>query len=340
MLLRVIRTQLAFQVAQRQVVEREAALPGTHQIGRQRGVGGDAGELPAAALQVVHGELGLVQRLRRAGVGQPRRQRGLVVGVQGGGVEVAAVAVGGDDGQRGGVGVERQVRADHGQPEAVARAVLGQPGRQFARLERAAAHVEALVHLGIGRGQRLEEAVAQHPELQVVEQAMDLVAVPRLHPQRVGRLRQRHVLDQVGELAVEHHVRQVGAQRVADLALDGVDVVDQRLQRPVLGDPLRRGLLPHTRDAGQVVARVAAQRREVGVLLRGQPVLLDDGLGGEPGQLADALARVQNGDVVADQLQRVAVAGDHQHPVAVLLGLRGQRGDDVVGLETRLRPAR
>ena len=189
--------------------------------------------------------------------------------MQGGGVDVAAVAVGGDDGQRGGVGVERQVRADHGQP--VAAAVAGcsaEPGGQVAGPERSAAHVEALVDLGIGRGQRVEQPVAQHPELQVVEEPVNLVAVPRLHPQSVGRLRQRHVLDQVGELAVEHDVRQVGPQRVADLALDRVDVVDERLQRPVLGDPLRRGLLPHTRDAGQVVAGVTAQRGEVGVLPR------------------------------------------------------------------------
>ena len=54
-----------------------------------------------------------------------------------------------------------------------------------AGLERAAAHVEALVDLGVGGGQRVEQPVAQHPELEVVEQPMDLVAVPRLHPQRV-----------------------------------------------------------------------------------------------------------------------------------------------------------
>ncbi len=48
------------------------------------------------------------------------------------------------------------------------------------------------------------------------------------------------------------------------------------------------------------------------------------------------LMRVQHRHVVADQLQRVAVTGDHQHPVALVLGLGGQRRDDVVGLEARL----
>ena len=165
---------------------------------------------------------------------------------------------------------------------------------------------------------------------------MDLVAVPGLHPQGVGRLRQRHVLDQVGELTIEHHARQVRPQRVADLALHRVDLVDQGLQRPVLGDPLGRRLLPHARDAGQVVAGVAAQRREVGVLQRGEPVLLEHGLGSEPGQLADALDGVEHRDVVTDQLQRVAVTRHHQHPVALVLGLRRQRGDHVVRLEAGL----
>ena len=71
LLLRVIGAQLALQIAQRQIVEREAALARAHQIGRQRGVGRDARQRPAAALQVVHRELRLVQRLRLTGVGQP-----------------------------------------------------------------------------------------------------------------------------------------------------------------------------------------------------------------------------------------------------------------------------
>jgi hypothetical protein len=91
--------------------------------------------------------------------------------------------------------------------------------------------------------------------------------------QGVRGLGQRHILDQLGQLPVEHHRGQVGPQRLADLAAHGVGLVDQLLQRAVLGDPLGGGLLPDARDAGQVVAGVAAQRGEVRVLRRGQPVL-------------------------------------------------------------------
>ncbi len=107
LLLWVFRAKLAAQIAQREVVEGEAALPGAHQVGRQRGVGGDAGQRPAASPQVVHRQLCLVQRLGLVGIGQPRRQRRFVFGVQRGRVDVAALAVGGDDGQRGGVSVVR-----------------------------------------------------------------------------------------------------------------------------------------------------------------------------------------------------------------------------------------
>ena len=81
LLLRSIRAQFATQVAKRQVVEGEAALPGPHQVRRQRGVGGDTVQRPAAAGQIVHRQLGLVQRLGFVGVGEPVAECRLVLGV-------------------------------------------------------------------------------------------------------------------------------------------------------------------------------------------------------------------------------------------------------------------
>ena len=205
-----------------------------------------------------------------------------------------------------------------------------------AGFQRSPADVESLVDLRLDGRQRVEQPVPQHPKFQLVEQLVDLVAIPGLHPQRVRRLRQRHVPHQVGELAVEYHAGQIRTQRVADLAAHRVDVVDERLQRSVFGDPLRRRLLANSRDAGQVVARVAAQRGKVRILLGRQAVLLDHSRRSEPGQFANAFTRVEHGDVVADQLQRIAVAGNDQHLVALFFGLCRQRGDQVVGFEARL----
>ncbi len=137
---------------------------------------------------------------------------------------------------------------------------------------------------------------------------------------------------QLGELAVAEDVAEVVAERVAGLALDLVDPVDQVLERAELHDPLGRGLLADAGDGGQVVARVAAQGGEVRVLGRGQPVLLDQGGGVVALHVGHAAAVVEHGHVVVDELEGVAVAGDDEDVVARRAGLRGEGGDDVVGL--------
>ena len=118
-----------------------------------------------------------------------------------------------------------------------------------------------------------------------------------------------HVADQPGQLRVAQHRPEVLAQRVTHLALDLVDPGHQFVQRAELADPLRGGLLPHARDAGQVVARVAAQGGEVGVLGGRQPVLVSASSGVNRVRSETPLRLVQRGDLVGDQLQRVPVAG-------------------------------
>ena len=83
--------------------------------------------------------------------------------------------------------------------------------------------VEALVGLGGGGVDGGEQPLAQHPELQVVEEPVDLVAVPLLAGERVEGDVDVDVADQLGQPAVELDAGDVLAQRVADLALDGVD---------------------------------------------------------------------------------------------------------------------
>ena len=135
----------------------------------------------------------------------------------------------------------------------------------------------------------LQQPLPEHPELQIVEDPVDGLAVVRQR-REVGRrvVVDRDLPDQFGQPAVHQHVRQVLPQRVADLAAHLVDPVDQRGEAAELPDPFGRRLLPHPGNAGQVVRRVAAQGRVVGVLQRRQPVLGLHLLGGEPGQLGDA----------------------------------------------------
>ena len=231
-----LHPQLPLEVAQHQVVERERALARAHQVRGELGVRGEPGQRPAVVPDRVQRPLHVVGELGHLLVGQPCHQRPLVALVQRGDVDVRARAVHERDRHRAQLDrlarrAGRRVAERQADPRAGGR-VLGQPGGQLPRLERAAADLEAVLGLRLGRGQLGEQPVAQHPELQLVEQPVHGVAVPLLPGQVVGRDAQLHVLHQLGELAVHHHVRQVLAQLVADLALDLVDPVDSSSSEP------------------------------------------------------------------------------------------------------------
>ncbi len=310
----------------------------------------------------MHGALGIVQGLRRRLVGQPVCQRLLVFRCQrrrvdeggragrdsaavrpGGSVAAGLIAGRGRFGQRESVDVPGSPApgAADREPDPAAPGVPRQPAGQLRRTRAAQADVEPGLRRGRGPGGELPDdpvresriqPVAQHAELQRVEQLVDLVPAPR-HGNQVRRPGiERNAPGQLGELAVAQHITQVLPQVVAGPALDLVDLVDQGGQGAVFGDPLRRGLLPHAGDARQVIARVAAQCGVVRVLSRGQAVLLVHRRRGEPGHVADAAPGHQNRDIVAYQLECVPVAGDNQDLHAARGRLRGERGDDIVGL--------
>ncbi len=102
-----------------------------------------------------------------------------------------------------------------------------------------------------------------------------------------------------------------------------------------VGGDEQRGLLADARDAGKVVARVAAQRGVLEVLRGRHPAaaIRDAGLVVER-VVGDAALVVEHLDVrVGDELERIAVAGD-DHDVDSGRGrLRRQRRDHVVGLD-------
>ncbi len=122
------------------------------------------------------------------------------------------------------------------------------------------------------------------------------------------------------------------AQRSAHLAADFVRPVDEFGQRAELLNPFGGGLLPYAGYRRQVVRRVAAQRGEVRVLHRGEPVLGLDLRRGEPGHVADSAPGHQHRHLVGDKLQRVTVTGDNQHPHAHGRALSRECRDDIVGL--------
>ncbi len=124
---------------------------------------------------------------------------------------------------------------------------------------------------------RLEQARQQRAERELVEEDAHLLAVPRAHAE-VGRLdvdaRRRRT--QPRHLPVQEHAVACLAEVLALLRRELVEVLEDALEVPVGGHELGRGLLADAGDAGEVVARVAAERRVLRVLRRRDPGALED----------------------------------------------------------------
>ncbi len=287
-----------------------------------------------AGVQGLHRALRVVHDLRSGRVLEPGAERRLVLLVETGEVDVCRGPA--ERRQRDG----RRVAGALGpRPEdvdahrALARGILLEPPGHLAGAEHGPLDVEAALGLVVDRLEGGEEPVAQHPELQPVEDPVDLLPVPRAALEVGDPDRKRHVADELVEPAVAQDAVEMLAQRLPGLALDVGDVGDDAGEVAVLAEPLGRRLGADAGDAGQVVARLADEGGEVAVALGKDAVLRLDGLRRHPGQLGDALDGVEDGDVIGDELERVPVTGadEHVHPRG--LGLGRQGGDDVVGLE-------
>ena len=114
-----------------------------------------------------------------------------------------------------------------------------------------------------------------------------------------------------------------------------IHMKDQFFERLVLPEQLGRALFADAGNAGKIVAGVALDALEVGDLRRVQTVTIAHGLCVVDHGVGDALDHHHDLDgamVVVHQLQRVAVAGDDQHFIALIFGDLGERADGVVGL--------
>ncbi len=204
------------------------------------------------------------------------------------------------------------------------------------------------VDRGVGRERRrrragrCEIAHAAHEarELEPLEELLDLAS-----GQGVAGVRD-DADDVLFERHVEHHAGQplgeprrgfvLGEQRATLLGAHFVEVLVEVLDRAELLDERRRRLLAHPRNAGDVVGGVALEADEVGDLGGRHAEALDHAGRRVDLHVGHAAPRGHHPDVVVDDLQRVAVAGDHERAAALPLGLFGERAEDVVGLVARL----
>ena len=124
------------------------------------------------------------------------------------------------------------------------------------------------VDVVVGRAECVEQARVEGAELQLLEELAHRVLVPATDLQRVDLDVDRHVATQDRHLAVVEHLVAELAEVLTLLGREVVEVLEDAFEGVVGAHELRRGLLADARDAGQVVARVAAQRRVLRVLDR------------------------------------------------------------------------
>ena len=109
---------------------------------------------------------------------------------------------------------------------------------------------------------------------------------------------------------------------------------DDLVKSSIQVDPFRGETVTHARNAGNVVGRFSAKRGQIRVLLRCDVVFLLHCLGGHMLQVFEMMPRIENCDVVVDQLECVAVSGEHQRAVSGLVAHRGQRSDHIIAFIT------
>ena len=220
----------------------------------------------------------------------------------------------------------------------------GEPAGQFAGVELIHSHCRRVGRLRLRRaaaviGDSGEDALAQvGAELELIELRGDLGHGCAFKCEIVRADLKVHVRDHLRERAVHLHLLDAVAEVLARHALNLIRVGDELVERTVLEDPLGGGLLADLRHARQVIRRVAAQRREVRVLRRGELVLLLHRGGRKAMQRRHAAHGIENGRRVIDELQVVTVTGDDE--CVVVRRLRCERGHDVVGLKVLARERR
>ena len=111
-----------------------------------------------------------------------------------------------------------------------------------------------------------------------------------------------------------------------------VDVLEHRLQRPVLRDQLAGGLVADPGDARDVVGRVALEADEVGHLVGPNAVAGLDALGGVDVDVGDPARGHHQRHVLGAELEGVAVGRDDARLDPGLVRPGRERRDHVVRL--------
>ena len=146
------------------------------------------------------------------------------------------------------------------------------------------------------------------------------------------RVFQWHIGLDRGQLTIEWQSRQRFPQALSDLATYFSCIRDYSIKAVVFAQPLGRSLWPALGHAGDVVHRIAHQRKVINDLVRANAKLLDHRFVGiQPASTHG----VHQHDVWAHQLCHVLVPSGDGHVDALRRSLQRQRADHIVGFDAR-----
>ncbi len=188
------------------------------------------------------------------------------------------------------------------------------------------------LHLRLRVLGQLHQPVEEAPELERGEQAADLLDVPLPHHRVLGREVEIDVRDDPCEVLVQGEPLTGRLDVLLQLPLQLLGSAEELLDGAELLDELRRRLVPHARDAGDVVGRIPFERHVLEVLRRRDAVSLLDGRLIHEGDVGDPSTVEQDPEPGTDELEEVAVGRDDRRLDPLLGRPDGERADRVVGL--------
>ena len=148
-----------------------------------------------------------------------------------------------------------------------------------------------------------------YAEFKSGEQLVELVGVHLTESQILDGHAKVKVTHQGIHGTIQFDLIDIGPQRLAFFAADFVGMLDNLVKSAIQVDPFGRESIAHAGNAGDVVGGFATKRGKIRILLRRDVVFLHHRVGSHVLQIFEMMPRIQHGDVVVDELERVTIAG-------------------------------
>ena len=148
-----------------------------------------------------------------------------------------------------------------------------------------------------------------YAEFKSGEQLVELVGVHLTESQILDGHAKVKVTHQGIHGTIQFDLIDIGPQRLAFFAADFVGMLDNLVKSAIQVDPFGRESIAHAGNAGNVVGGFATKRGKIRILLRRDVVFLHHRVGSHVLQIFEMMPRIQHGDVVVDELERVTIAG-------------------------------